>query len=381
MSSDLDHRYMGRAIQLAKRGWYTTQPNPRVGCVLVKDGEIVGEGYHRRAGELHAERNALADAGEAARGATAYVTLEPCCHQGRTPPCTEGLIEAGVKRVVAAMTDPNPKVAGKGFEQLEQAGIEVVSGVLEAQAAALNPGFIKRMRQGLPYVRCKMGMSLDGRTAMANGESQWITSAESRVDVHKLRAASNAILTGVGTLLADDPSMNVRVGHSELGIDEDLQIPGPVRVVLDPQLQTPASAKMLNLPGQTLVVCSDDNPTHGIALEAAGAQVVTVPAVEQGLDLHEVLQFLADQEINEILLESGATLAGAMLEQGLVDELIIYQAPHLMGDSARGLFRLPGIQQMSQRLSLNITDVRQIGPDIRITATPRINEDKPRFRS
>ncbi|MCG7990116.1 MAG: bifunctional diaminohydroxyphosphoribosylaminopyrimidine deaminase/5-amino-6-(5-phosphoribosylamino)uracil reductase RibD [Candidatus Thiodiazotropha lotti] len=372
---------MGRAIQLAKRGWYTTQPNPRVGCVLVKDGEIVGEGYHRRAGELHAERNALADAGEAARGATAYVTLEPCCHQGRTPPCTEGLIEAGVKRVVAAMTDPNPKVAGKGFEQLKQAGIEVVSGVLETQAAALNPGFIKRMRQGLPYVRCKMGMSLDGRTAMANGESQWITSAESRVDVHKLRAASNAILTGVGTLLADDPSMNVRISHSELGIDEDLQIPGPVRVVLDPQLQTPASARMLNLPGQTLVVCSDDNPTHGIALEAAGAQVVTVPAVEQGLDLHEVLQFLADQEINEILLESGATLAGAMLEQGLVDELIIYQAPHLMGDSARGLFRLPGIQQMSQRLSLNITDVRQIGPDIRITAIPRINEDKPRFRS
>ncbi|MEW8499052.1 MAG: bifunctional diaminohydroxyphosphoribosylaminopyrimidine deaminase/5-amino-6-(5-phosphoribosylamino)uracil reductase RibD, partial [Candidatus Thiodiazotropha taylori] len=208
---------MGRAIQLAKRGWYTTQPNPRVGCVLVKDGEIVGEGYHRRAGEFHAERNALADAGEAARGATAYVTLEPCCHQGRTPPCTEGLIEAGVKRVVAAMTDPNPKVAGKGFEQLKEAGIEVVSGVLKAQAAALNPGFIKRMGQGLPYVRCKMGMSLDGRTAMADGESKWITSDESRVDVHKLRAASNAILTGIGTLLADDPSMNVRISHSELG--------------------------------------------------------------------------------------------------------------------------------------------------------------------
>jgi diaminohydroxyphosphoribosylaminopyrimidine deaminase/5-amino-6-(5-phosphoribosylamino)uracil reductase len=375
LSSDLDHRFMGRAIQLAKRGWYTTQPNPRVGCVLVKDGEIVGEGYHRRAGELHAERNALADAAEAARGAIAYVTLEPCCHQGRTPPCTEGLIEAGVKRVVAAMSDPNPKVAGKGFEQLKQAGIDVIIGVMESQARALNPGFIKRMSRGLPYVRCKMAMSLDGRTAMANGESQWITSAESRVDVHKLRATSNAIVTGIGTMLADDPSMNVRISHRELGIDEDLQVPGPVRVVLDPQLQTPANAKMLSLPGQTLVACSDENPTHGIALEAAGAQVVTLPAGEHGLDLREVLHYLADQEINEVLLESGATLAGAMLEQGLVDELIIYQAPHLMGDSARALFKLPGIQQMSQRLSLNITDVRQIGPDIRITAKPQINED------
>jgi diaminohydroxyphosphoribosylaminopyrimidine deaminase/5-amino-6-(5-phosphoribosylamino)uracil reductase len=348
---------------------------------LVKDGEIVGEGYHRRAGELHAERNALADAGEAAWGAVAYVTLEPCCHQGRTPPCTEGLIEAGVKRVVAAMSDPNPKVSGKGFEQLKQAGIEVVTGVMEAQAAALNPGFIKRMSQGLPYVRCKMAMSLDGRTAMANGESQWITSAESRLDVHKLRATSNAIITGVGTMLADDPSMNVRISHSELGIDEDLQIPAPVRVVLDPQLQTPATAKMLSLPGQTLVACSDENPTHGIALEAAGAQVVTLPTGEHGLDLREVLHYLASQEINEVLLESGATLAGAMLEQGLVDELIIYQAPHLMGDSARALFKLPGIQQMSQRLSLDISDVRQIGPDIRITAKPRISEDKPRFCS
>ncbi|MES9865890.1 MAG: bifunctional diaminohydroxyphosphoribosylaminopyrimidine deaminase/5-amino-6-(5-phosphoribosylamino)uracil reductase RibD [Candidatus Thiodiazotropha sp. LLP2] len=375
MSSDLDHRFMGHAIQLAKQGWYTTQPNPRVGSVLVKDGEIIGEGYHRRAGELHAERNALADAGEAARGATAYVTLEPCCHQGRTPPCTEGLIEAGIKRVVAAMPDPNPKVAGKGFEKLEQAGIEVVSGVMQPQAEALNPGFIKRMTQGLPFVRCKMAMSLDGRTAMENGESQWITSTDARKDVHKLRAASHAIMTGVGTLIADNPSMNVRLTHEELGIDDDLPIPHPVRVVLDPKFDAPVTAKMFELPGPTLVVSSDDNPVHGAALEAAGAQVITVPGDQNNLDLNEVLQFLADQEINEVLLESGAILAGAMLDQGLIDELIIYQAPHLMGDSARGLFSLPGIKQMSQRITLQIADIRQVGPDIRITAIPKQSED------
>ncbi|MES9852562.1 MAG: bifunctional diaminohydroxyphosphoribosylaminopyrimidine deaminase/5-amino-6-(5-phosphoribosylamino)uracil reductase RibD [Candidatus Thiodiazotropha sp. L084R] len=375
MSSDLDHRFMGIAIQLAKQGRYTTQPNPRVGCVLVKDGEIIGKGYHRRAGELHAERNALADAGEAARDSTAYVTLEPCCHQGRTPPCTEGLIEAGVKRVVAAMPDPNPKVAGKGFEKLEQAGIEVVSGVMQPQAEALNPGFIKRMTQGLPFVRCKMAMSLDGRTAMENGESQWITSTDARKDVHKLRAASHAIMTGVGTLIADNPSMNVRLSHEELGIDDDLPIPHPVRVVLDPKFDAPVTAKMFELPGPTLVVSSDDNPVHGAALEAAGAQVITVPGDQNNLDLNEVLQFLADQEINEVLLESGAILAGAMLDQGLIDELIIYQAPHLMGDSARGLFSLPGIKQMSQRITLQIADIRQVGPDIRITAIPKQSED------
>lgn len=375
MSSDLDHRFMGRAIQLAKRGWYTTQPNPRVGCVLVKDGDIIAEGYHRRAGEPHAERNALASAGEAAVGATAYVTLEPCGHQGRTPPCTDGLIEAGVKRVVAAMLDPNPKVAGRGFDQLKQAAIEVESGVMRSQAEALNPGYIKRMSQGLPFVRCKMASSLDGRTAMANGESQWITSSEARKDVQRLRAASHAILTGVGTLLADDPSMNVRLTHDDLGIDRDLPIPNPVRVVLDPNLVTPVTARMLTLPGPTLVVCSDDNPAHGAALEAAGAQVITMPGDTKRLDLHEVLQFLASQEINDVLLECGATLAGAMLEQELIDELVIYQAPHLMGSSARGLFTLPGIEQMSQRIALQITDIRQIGPDIRITAIPRQSED------
>ncbi|MES9893683.1 MAG: bifunctional diaminohydroxyphosphoribosylaminopyrimidine deaminase/5-amino-6-(5-phosphoribosylamino)uracil reductase RibD [Candidatus Thiodiazotropha endolucinida] len=368
MNSALDQRFMARAIQLARLGWYSTHPNPRVGCLIVKEGEVIAEGYHRRAGEPHAERNALAKAGVAASGATAYVTLEPCCHHGRTPPCTEALIESGVKRVVVGMPDPNPLVAGQGLELLRQAGIQVTEGVMRPQVEALNPGFIKRMIHGLPYIRCKMAMSLDGRTAMADGESQWITSPAARVDVQKLRAQSAAILTGVGTLLADDPSMNVRLSAMELGLEEGVPIPHPVRVVLDPELATPGDAKMLGLPGPTLIICSDEQPVHGAALEAAGAQIVRLPGDKQRLDLHQVIRFLGEQEINEVLLESGATLAGAMLEQGLVDELIIYQAPHLMGNKGRGLFLLPGIARMADRIALQVTDLRQVGTDIRITA-------------
>ncbi|MES9839197.1 MAG: bifunctional diaminohydroxyphosphoribosylaminopyrimidine deaminase/5-amino-6-(5-phosphoribosylamino)uracil reductase RibD [Candidatus Thiodiazotropha endolucinida] len=368
MNSALDQRFMARAIQLARLGWYSTHPNPRVGCLIVKEGEVIAEGYHRRAGEPHAERNALAKAGVAANGATAYVTLEPCCHHGRTPPCTEALIESGVKRVVVGMPDPNPLVAGQGLELLRQAGIQVTEGVMRPQVEALNPGFIKRMIHGLPYIRCKMAMSLDGRTAMADGESQWITSPAARVDVQKLRAQSAAILTGVGTLLADDPSMNVRLSAMELGLEEGVPIPHPVRVVLDPELATPGDAKMLGLPGPTLIICSDEQPVHGAALEAAGAQIVRLPGDKQRLDLHQVIRFLGEQEINEVLLESGATLAGAMLEQGLVDELIIYQAPHLMGNKGRGLFLLPGIARMADRIALQVTDLRQVGTDIRITA-------------
>lgn len=370
MSSDADHRHMARAIQLARKGLYTTHPNPRVGCVLVKEGAIVGEGYHRRAGEPHAERNALAAAGPEAKGATAYVTLEPCCHHGRTPPCSEGLIEAGVKRVVAAMPDPNPKVAGQGLAQLRAAGIDVTVGVVQAQAEALNPGFIKRMREGLPFVRCKLAMSLDGRTAMASGESQWITSSAAREDVHRLRARSAAILTGIGTMLADDPSMNVRLTTQALGIDSDLATPQPLRVVLDPLLETPPSAKMLSQPGQVLIVCGDEARIRAAPLEAAGAQVVTLPVDGDRLDLREVMRFLAEEEVNEVLLESGAVLAGAMLAAGLIDELLVYLAPHLMGSGARGLFHLPELLQMSDRIPLRITDLRQVGEDIRITAIP-----------
>lgn len=362
---------MARAIQLARRGWYTTHPNPRVGCLIVKDDEIIAEGFHRRAGEPHAERNALAVAGASARGATAYVTLEPCCHHGRTPPCADALVEAGLERVVVAMTDPNPLVAGQGLELLRNAGIAVTEGVMRHQAELLNPGFIKRMTHGLPYVRCKMAMSLDGRTAMADGESQWITSPAARADVHRLRAQSAAIVTGVGTLLADDPSLNVRLSSAELELEEGVPVPHPLRVVLDPGLATPKHAKMLGLPGPTLIVCNDEDPVHGAALEASGAQIIRLPGDRERLDLHQVMRFLGEQEINDVLLESGATLAGAMMEQGLVDELIVYQAPHLMGSDGRGLFLLPGISQMADRIDLRVTDLRQVGQDIRITARLR----------
>ncbi len=370
MSQAPDHAHMGRALQLARLGLYSTDPNPRVGCVLARDGEVVGEGWHRRAGEPHAERRALAAAGERARGATAYVTLEPCSHQGRTPPCADALIEAGVARVVAAIADPNPLVGGKGLLRLREAGIAVEVGILEAEARALNPGFIKRMTQGLPWVRCKLAMSLDGRTAMASGESQWITEADARRDVQRLRARSSAILTGVQTVLADDPSLNVRLEAAELpGLEEGQPVRQPVRVILDSALRTPAGARLLGLPGQSLVLCVDDRREHAAALEAAGARVTALPADAGGrVDLRSALEFLADEEINEVLIEAGPTLAGSALTAALVDELIIYAAPHLMGDGARGLFSLPGLTRMRERLPLEIRDLRFVGRDIRITA-------------
>lgn len=367
MSSD-QRRFMARAIQLAWRGRYTTHPNPRVGCVLVRDGEIVGEGYHRRAGEPHAERNAIAAAGERARGACAYVTLEPCCHHGRTPPCTDGLIEAGVRRVVAAMVDPNPLVAGQGLRALEQAGIETSSGLLEGEARALNPGFIRRMSSGLPYVRCKLAMSLDGRTAMASGESKWITGVEARADVQRLRAMGDAILTGIGTVLADDPSMNVRLGGDG---------PQPLRVVLDPRLHMPEQARMLALPGRTLVVHAPapagDEALAGRAerLRGAGAEVRELPGDGSRIDLGALLAHLGGRGVNEVLIEAGATLAGEALWQGLVDELVIYAAPHLMGSEGRGLFNMPQLQRMLDRVELDITDLRMVGRDLRISVRPR----------
>ncbi|HIP52438.1 MAG TPA: bifunctional diaminohydroxyphosphoribosylaminopyrimidine deaminase/5-amino-6-(5-phosphoribosylamino)uracil reductase RibD [Chromatiales bacterium] len=362
---------MARALRLAERGLYTTHPNPRVGCVLVKNDRVIGEGWHRRAGEPHAERLALAAAGEAARGATAYVTLEPCCHHGRTPPCTDALIESGVTRLVAAMEDPNPRVAGQGFQRLREAGIEVHGGVLQAQAEALNPGFIKRIREGLPYLRVKLAMSMDGRTAMASGESQWISSEASRRNVQRLRARSSAILTGIGTVLADDPSMNVRLDPGDLaGMEEGDTVYQPVRVVLDARLNMPAESRMLTLPGQTVVLCADEDPVHAARLEAAGAHVVPLPGDERGVDLRAALEYLAEQEVNEVLLEAGATLAGSALQSSLVDEIWLYMAPHLMGDAARGLFHLPGLERMAQRIPLEIADLRRIGPDVRFILRP-----------
>jgi diaminohydroxyphosphoribosylaminopyrimidine deaminase/5-amino-6-(5-phosphoribosylamino)uracil reductase len=361
---------MARAIQLARRGLYTTHPNPRVGCLLVQGERVVGEGFHRWAGQPHAEPIALADAGSQARGATAYVTLEPCCHQGRTPACADALIDAGVARVVAAMEDPNPLVAGKGFARLRQAGISVTTGVLEAEAAALNPGFIRRMRHGRPFVRCKLAMSFDGRTAMGSGESRWISGEAARLDVQRLRARSGAIVTGIGTVKADDPAMNVRIGAAQLaGLSGDEQPHQPLRVVLDPNFEMDASAQMLQLAGKTLVVGLSDNGAEPPALP--GAEVISLPGEGERIAFAPLLQMLATREINELLIESGSRLAGAALEAGVIDELVLYAAPHIMGDSARGLFHLPGIARMEERIGLEVTDLRMVGKDIRITATPR----------
>jgi len=362
---------MARALRLAERGRYTTDPNPRVGCVLVRDGTLVGEGWHRRAGEPHAEREALAAAGRAAQGATAYVTLEPCCHHGRTPPCTDGLLEAGVSRVVVGMQDPNPLVAGQGIARLRAAGVTVETGLLEADARALNPGFVRRMETGRPYVRCKLAASLDGRTAMASGESQWITSEAARRDVQRLRAGSSAIVTGVETVLADDPSLNVRVGASELaGLEREADVRQPLRVVLDSALRTPPGARLIGLPGKTLIVGVAPLPQRADALVDAGAETLGLPAVGGCIDLAALLVELGRRELNEVLVEAGPTLAGSFLRAGLLDELVLYVAPHVMGDAARGLFRLPGLELMADRIALGFRDVRRVGRDLRIILAP-----------
>ena len=363
MFSGDDHRYMAHALRLAERGLFTADPNPRVGCVLVRDGEVVGEGWHERTGEAHAEINALQAAADRATGATVYVTLEPCCHQGRTPPCTDALVKAGVARVVAAMQDPNPQVAGKGLQVLQQAGIEAAAGLMALEAEKLNPGFVKRMQQGRPWVRCKLAMSLDGRTAMANGESSWISGEQARIDVHKLRARSSAIMTGIDTVLSDDPSLTVRLG--EAGDDYK----APLRVVLDSGLRMPADAKLLGLPGETLIVTGVSDPSRLARLEEAGVSIKILPLAQGRLDLAAVLQYLGEMEMNEVHLEAGATLCGALLQAGLVDELVIYMAPQLMGDAARGLFVLPGLKHMQDRINLSITDIRAVGDDWRINAT------------
>ena len=363
MFSGDDTAYMARALRLAERGLLTTAPNPRVGCVLVNAGTVVGEGWHERAGEPHAEINALQQAGPQAAGATVYVTLEPCCHQGRTPPCTDALIAAGVTRVVAAMEDPNPAVAGKGLAALQAAGIDAVAGLLNEVAERLNAGFVMRMRQGRPWVRCKLAMSLDGRTAMASGESRWITGDAARRDVHRLRARSDAIMTGMGTVLADDPSLTVRLDGMDDGYNQ------PVRVILDSQLRTSPDARLLDLPGETLIITGAVAAGNAARLVRDNVRVVTLPLQDERLDLPAVLQYLGTLQLNEVHLEAGATLCGALLQAGLVDELVIYMAAHLMGDTARGLFALPGLQQMAQRLKLSINDIRAVGDDWRISAT------------
>ena len=360
--SDQDHTFMQRALRLAKKGLYSTDPNPQVGCVLVKDGKIIGEGWHQKAGEPHAEVLALRQAGENAKAATAYVTLEPCSHTGKTPPCAEALAEAQVNRVVVAMQDPNPLVAGQGLKYLQGCGIVVESGLMEAQARTLNPGFIKRMETGLPYVRVKMAMSLDGRTAMASGESQWITGEAARRDVQLLRARSSSVLTGITTVLSDDPSMNVRLSAQELSVDEIRQ---PLRVVLDSQLRFPEKAKIAEVDGDLLIMTTSKNDVDNV-----NYQTVRLAEKNGHVDLKAALKYLAEKEINEIHVEAGAVLSGAFLQQQLVDEIVVYMAPHIMGDEARGLFSLPGLSKMKDRISLDIQDVRMLAKDLRITAKP-----------
>ncbi|MCH8845373.1 MAG: bifunctional diaminohydroxyphosphoribosylaminopyrimidine deaminase/5-amino-6-(5-phosphoribosylamino)uracil reductase RibD [Proteobacteria bacterium] len=367
-----DYQHMSRALQIAQRGLYSTDPNPRVGCVIIKDNSVLAEGWHQKAGHPHAEIEALKNASENntfadVSGATCYVSLEPCAHHGRTPPCTEALIKAGIRRVVAATIDPNPLVAGKGLQQLNEAGIETGSGLMEAQARELNPGFEMRMKQGRPFVRCKLAMSLDGKTALANGQSQWISSDESRMDVQRLRARSSAVMTGIGTVIADDPSMSVRLSGSSEWTKHGRQ---PLRVILDSDLEISPDAKILGLPGDVIIFNASECGDKKKQLANLGVEMVSVEAKRGSAFLEYVLRYLArEKEINEVLLETGSTLSGEMLQAGFIDELIIYLAPTLLGQDAKALFQLPLIDNMSDRISLNISDIRTIGKDIRIKAT------------
>ena len=354
-----DHAMMARALRLAERGAYTTRPNPMVGCVVAHGDEVVGEGWHRRKGGLHAEVFALQQAGERARGATAYVTLEPCAHTGSTGPCADALVAAGVARVVAAMRDPFEAVDGRGFARLREAGVQVQSGLMEAQARALNRGFLSRIQRGRPWLRIKLGSSLDGRTAMANGDSKWITGEAARADVMHWRARSGAILTGSGTVLTDDPQLTVR-------FHDDTEFVPPLRVVLDTGLATIARGKVRAGDAPTLYLHAPDvKPPRAFTAERAA-----VPLREGELDLDAVLALLAARGINEVQVETGATLAGAFLRAGLVDELLVYMAPVLLGGDARPLFAGLGIEQMAQRLQLRLVETRHVGEDLRLLLRP-----------
>ena len=353
-----DSQMMARALELARRGMYSTDPNPRVGCVIVKNGKIIGEGWHEKAGEPHAEIQALNNVDETQRhGATVYITLEPCCHQGKTSPCTHALKKARVGRLVVAMSDPNPEVKGQGIAEMEHTGIPVQVGLMETEARALNPGFISRMEQGSPYVRIKLATSLDGRTALADGESKWITEPAAREDVQRWRARSSAILTGVSTILMDDPSLNVRLSDVE-----HLQ---PLRVVLDSTLRMPPTAQMLRLSGKTLVVTVADDNEQAQKLREAGAEILFLDKKSKTINLKLLMTQLAAREINELHVEAGATLCGAFLKTGLVDELVLYMAPHIMGTQAKGMFNFPSLESMTDRIRLEIQDVRAVGKDWR----------------
>ncbi|MDP2792794.1 MAG: bifunctional diaminohydroxyphosphoribosylaminopyrimidine deaminase/5-amino-6-(5-phosphoribosylamino)uracil reductase RibD [Sulfurisoma sp.] len=363
--SAADHEFMARALQLARRGLYTTTPNPRVGCVIVRDGAVIGEGWHEKAGEPHAEVNALAavaaqkvGAGGTARGATAYVTLEPCSHHGRTPPCADALIDAGVSRVVAAMRDPNPLVAGTGLARLELAGIVTESGLMQAEARELNPGFVSRMTRGRPWLRLKVAASLDGKTALDNGKSQWITGPEARHDAHAWRAQSCAMLTGIGTVRDDNPRLTVR------DIDTPRQ---PLRVVVDSRLEISLDAAVLD-GGNALVACAVEQVEKATQLRARGVDVVVLPNAQGKVDLPALLAELGRRGANEVMAEAGFRLNGSLLREGCVDELLIYQAPLLLGDAARGMFDLPELTELAGARRLDVLERRVVGADFFLRA-------------
>ncbi|HEY4373402.1 MAG TPA: bifunctional diaminohydroxyphosphoribosylaminopyrimidine deaminase/5-amino-6-(5-phosphoribosylamino)uracil reductase RibD [Burkholderiales bacterium] len=361
-----DQTYMQRALELAERGLYTTTPNPRVGALIVKEGQIIGEGWHARAGEPHAEVFAVQDAqkrhgADAVRGATIYVTLEPCSHHGRTPPCADLLVREGIGLVVAAMEDPNPEVAGRGFGRLREAGIDVRCGLMETDAREINIGFVSRMTRGLPWVRLKTAASLDGKTALANGQSQWITSPEARADGHAWRARACAILTGIGTVLEDDPQLNVR----------EVTTPRqPLKIVIDSRLQIPMDARLLEA-GRVLVVCAVEDAAASARLEARGCEVLCLPNANGKVELIDLMRELGRRKLNEIHVEAGFKLNGSLLREDCVDELLLYFAPSILGEGAQGMFNLPTLTQLDARMQLQLHKVSQVGPDLRILARTR----------
>ncbi|MGV6807739.1 MAG: bifunctional diaminohydroxyphosphoribosylaminopyrimidine deaminase/5-amino-6-(5-phosphoribosylamino)uracil reductase RibD [bacterium] len=361
----LDREMMARAVKLAARGQYSVSPNPAVGCVIARGDKLIAEGWHRRAGEAHAEVDALDQAGEQAEGATAYVTLEPCSHTGRTPPCVDALIEAQVGRVLYGMKDPNPLVAGRGIARLREAGIQVEGPLLEAECIGLNPGYVKRHKTGLPRVTVKLAMSLDGRTAMANGESQWITGEAARRDVQRLRARSCAVISGINTVLRDNARLSVR--GDELALSDASWIRQPLRVVLDTQARLPEDAPLLKTGGAILQVVGDGGANAPMP-DSLLLERLHISGCDR-VDVHRLLNVLAERHCNEVLVEAGATLAGSFMQAGLVDELVVYMAPSLMGSTARPLLELP-LSSMNEQIRLEIADIRSVGTDIRITARP-----------
>ena len=364
-----DHAYMAQALRLASKGMYTTRSNPRVGCVIVKQGEVIGQGFHVAPGQAHAEINALGSCINGAEDATVYVTLEPCSHQGKTPPCIDALLNAKISKVVSAMRDPNPLVNGKGLEFLSSNGVKTACNILEHQAHELNKGFVKRMVNGRPYVTVKSAISLDGKTALQSGESKWISSEESRIDVQKLRARSCAIMTGIGTVLVDDPNLTVRLNQKELGIDENFQ--QPKRIIIDTQLRIPVEAKILKTPEDVIIYTATSDNEKCERLVQRDITVVQVSKSNSKVDLTAVMKDLADREINELFVEAGSSLLGKLVEEELVDEMILFIAPHMLGDASRGLINSKPIKTMQDRINFEIDQVRRIGKDLKLILKPQ----------